>query len=166
MAGGGIPFGFGTVFKLTTSGDFTIFHTFGFGEGLGPAGGLTRGRDGHMYGVTSFGGASNHGTLFRLEVAGGVTTFHHFEAGYPKAVLQGRDGALYGVASITPFLASVGDFFFRFTTGLTVLHTSLSADGVGASRLVQGSDGAFYGTVSSADTFNGGVFRLNVLPVP
>ena len=167
MSAGGLIPGFGAVFKLTTSGAYTLLHSFNFyADGASPSGGLGRARDGRLYGVTSFGGAANHGTLFRVEATGSVTTFHHFEAGYPKAVLQGREGALYGVASIAPPPFSAGDFFFRFTTSPTILHTSLSADGVGASRLIQGSDGAFYGTVSSADTFNGGVFRLNVLPVP
>ena len=165
MAEGG-PIGFGTAFKLTTSGDFSLLHAFdSFDNGVRPRGGLTRARDGRLYGVTSFGGADNHGILFRLETTGGITTLHHFEDVYPVTVLGGRDGALYGVASPHPVFPSPA-LFFRFTTGLTILYTAGHDDGVDASRLIQGSDGAFYGTVSIAQFFGGGVFRLNVSPVP
>jgi uncharacterized repeat protein (TIGR03803 family) len=156
-----------TVFKVTTSGEFSLLHSFDGSDGSSPSGGLTRARDGRLYGVTRYGGASGHGTLFRLEAAGGVTTLHHFGEleGYPDAVLAGRDGVLYGVAS-TGFITIGPPLFFRFTTDLTIVYTSGPADGMGASRLIQGSDGAFYGSMSSGawGHYGGGVFRLEVPP--
>jgi uncharacterized repeat protein (TIGR03803 family) len=170
MHRGGL-FGGGTVFKVTTSGAFSLLHTFDGSDGQGPSGGLTRARDGRLFGVTSYGGEFGNGTLFRLEATGGVTTLHTFEGseGFPAAVLEGRDGALYGVAWRDHFRSRFHFFRFTTTTGLTIVYAPVPDDGTGASRLIEGSDGAFYGTVSGIDSSccpGGGVFRLSVPPVP
>jgi uncharacterized repeat protein (TIGR03803 family) len=56
-------YGYGTVFKLSTSGtDYQLIHIFGtndagvFAEGVSPIGGLVQGSDGALYGTTSSGG--------------------------------------------------------------------------------------------------------------
>src|SRR5204863_3712788 len=46
--------------------------------GSNPAGGLTLGTDGNLYGHTAGGGASNRGTLFRCTPAGVLTTLYSF----------------------------------------------------------------------------------------
>jgi hypothetical protein len=71
------------------------------------------------------------------------------------------------LGTVLPFL-NVGDFFLR-TTVLTIVYAPVPGDGQIASRLIQGFDGAFYGTMSAGEPtnpFNGGVFRLDVPPVP
>src|SRR5450432_2497546 len=63
------PFkGCGTVFKLDSSGNETILHTFtGITDGAGPFGSLTMDKGGNLYGTTSAGGGpKNAGTVFKL----------------------------------------------------------------------------------------------------
>ena len=64
---GGVS-GFGTVFKLSSSGTLTTLYSFTYGTGDGnqPEGGLTLGLDGNLYGTTNAGGSRNHGTFFRI----------------------------------------------------------------------------------------------------
>jgi uncharacterized repeat protein (TIGR03803 family) len=171
MTNQGGPSNFGTLFKVTTSGDFTILHLFAGDDGRGPIGGLTKAADGRLYGVTGQGGAGGSGTLFRMEAGGGVTTLHSFSPteGFPYSVLVGRDGALYGVSVVD--YSTMWNVFRFSAAGFEILYTSNEADGAGFSRLMQGSDGAFYGTVryftqgpSFGPTGGGGVFRLAVSP--
>jgi uncharacterized repeat protein (TIGR03803 family) len=164
---GGGAFGKGTIFKVTTGGEFTLVHSFDGSVGELPVGGLIWGVDGHLYGVTR-----QRGTLFRWEAGGGVATVHAFTTseGEPLSLIQGRDGALYGV-TLPGWLGSPGtDRIFRYTpSGVTFLYTTVDADGRGASPLTQGTDGALYGTmefgpqVPSSD-YKGGVFRLTLSP--
>jgi uncharacterized repeat protein (TIGR03803 family) len=163
MARGSSP---GTIFKLTKSGGFTLLHTFSVADGAWPRGDLARAADGRLYGVTTLGGAAGQGTLFRLEPEGGVTTLSSFSQGFPSAVSAGRDGALYVVAPSNFLVVGGPHYFFRFTTaGLALIHTSSRADGSGASRLMQGSDGALYGTMQATEDrpfAPGGIFRLTL----
>lgn len=66
-------YGFGTVFKLTQSGQFSVIHTFVGGDGAYPGSNLTWDAQGNLYGVTSEGGSSPEcfymggcGTVFEL----------------------------------------------------------------------------------------------------
>lgn len=105
----GFQYGCGTVFRMTTSGATTTLHRFASAnslDGSGPSPFLTQGRDGNFYGTTRSGGAnggSNVGTAFRLTPAGIATVLHSFgpsnvNPSDPGAgMIQGRDGAFYGV---------------------------------------------------------------------
>jgi uncharacterized repeat protein (TIGR03803 family) len=57
----------GTVFKLDTSGDLTVLHSFDLlsREGAGPVGGLVVDKAGSFYGTTGAGGYG-YGTVFKL----------------------------------------------------------------------------------------------------
>jgi uncharacterized repeat protein (TIGR03803 family) len=96
----------GAVYELTPAGALIRLHAFSSRRILGgfyPAGGLSWGRDGDLYGVTEFGGTENYGTIFRLSRRGGFATLHSFTVGgggYPLAGLTpGRGGIFYGTAS-------------------------------------------------------------------
>jgi uncharacterized repeat protein (TIGR03803 family) len=54
---GGAP-GCGTVFKLDTTGKYTVLHTFTGADGAQPYAGLVRDAAGNLYGTTSVGGTS------------------------------------------------------------------------------------------------------------
>ena len=58
----------GTVFKIDTTGTFTVLHQFqvGTGDGFFPIGGLVLDSAGNLYGITSTGGASNAGTIYKI----------------------------------------------------------------------------------------------------
>lgn len=63
-------YSYGTVFKLTPAGRFTVLHTFSAADPLGyePNSPLYQATDGNLYGTTSAGGASNVGTIFRISL--------------------------------------------------------------------------------------------------
>jgi len=103
-SGGGPPgVGAGLAFKITSSGTFTILHTFtGSPDGANPLAGLALGPDGNFYGVTELGGTANWGTLFKMTPSGTVTILHSFlnngiDGVYPMADLYlGSDSSFYG----------------------------------------------------------------------
>jgi uncharacterized repeat protein (TIGR03803 family) len=165
----------GTVFRLSTAGDScTVLHSFDGGGGSTPYAELVQGLDGALYGTTFYGGASNVGTVFKLDTDGtGFTVLHSFrfapggQEGFgPHAgLLQGTDGALYG----TTYDGGTNRYgtIFRLSpdgTAYAVLYnfTGQGGDGGGPyAGLVQGTDGALYGTTYSGGTSNfGTVFKL------
>ena len=98
--------GIGTAFKVTTSGTFTLLHSFagGSSDGANPTGGLTLGSDGNFYGTTNLGGAGNEGVVFKMTTTGTVTVLHSFndstDGAFPWAApILGSDGNFYGTAS-------------------------------------------------------------------
>jgi uncharacterized repeat protein (TIGR03803 family) len=78
--GGGA--GWGTVFKYsTTTRKFTTLHQFGDtpDDGKSPAGPLTIGSDGNLYGVTVFGGSTGaKGDIFSVTPQGKETVIYNF----------------------------------------------------------------------------------------
>jgi uncharacterized repeat protein (TIGR03803 family) len=107
------PYGCGTVFKLDSSGNFTVLHTFtgGLTDGASPAGALTLDAYGNLYGATSSGGvpcpgiAYGCGTVFKLDSTGNETLLHIFAEGHgdglvPYAGVLRADGNLFGTTSL------------------------------------------------------------------
>lgn len=181
-ASGG-AFGQGTLFQITPAGVLTNIWNFTGGmDGSLCLAALVEGPDGLFYGTTLNGGSYNRGTIFKITSAGTLTPLWQFGSlsnggdGYhPEAALVlGSDGDFYGTASGggTNGLYSYGTVFKITSDGtLTPLwqFASLSnrADGVEPiGGLVQGSDGAFYGTTTFGGTNGGGaygtVFKLCV----
>jgi uncharacterized repeat protein (TIGR03803 family) len=74
-------------------------------DGAGPVAGLTDGRDGRLYGVTSQGGSNGLGTVFALDPVGKVfTVLHNFDGtkgGQPTGeLLLAQDGKLFGTTAV------------------------------------------------------------------
>jgi uncharacterized repeat protein (TIGR03803 family) len=84
--------------------------------------------------------------------------------------VQGNDGGLYGTTSYGGTNGGAGTVFRITTNGaLTTLYSFTGTyDGSNPdTRLVQGSDGNFYGTTPGGGVGGGGtVFRLNIAPTP
>jgi uncharacterized repeat protein (TIGR03803 family) len=59
--------GCGTVFSVTTTGDFASLHSFDFSDGYLPAG-LAQTSNNTLAGTTSYGGANGEGVIFRLNL--------------------------------------------------------------------------------------------------
>jgi uncharacterized repeat protein (TIGR03803 family) len=107
---GGVAVGGGTVYKLDTTGNLTVLHTFctqlNCADGGGPEAGLIQDRSGNFYGTTSAGGpnGAGTGTVFKLDSAGNYTILYSFCSqtnctdGYlPFAgVIMDSSGDLYG----------------------------------------------------------------------
>jgi uncharacterized repeat protein (TIGR03803 family) len=173
--GGGTGF-FGTVFKLDPAGNFTVLHRFEYSDiyndGVAPYAGLIQGSDGNFYGTTFFGGSYAHGTVYKIDSSGNYTVLHSFDdstSGYPQAeLIQGDDGSFYGTTSSGGSYGAGMIFKLDSSGNLTVLHSFDGGNGGEgpSSRLVQGSDGSFYGTTTGGGTVdqgneNGIVFKLD-----
>jgi uncharacterized repeat protein (TIGR03803 family) len=168
---------FGTIFKLNTDGTgYAVLHHFGdrAGDGGNPLGGLTTGSDGLLYGTTTFGGSKGVGTIFKLQPDGtGYAIIRNFtdlsDGSQPQAgLIEGSDGALYGATSAGPGGSYGGTAFVirKDGTGFRVLHRFgpfTSNDGAQPlASLLEGSDGALYGTTSTGGgSAVGSVFKMN-----
>jgi len=167
----------GTVFKLPADGSsFTVLHSFTAGsatDGANSFAKLIEGSDGNLYGITSLGGASDAGTVFKLAPDGsGFAIVHNFtggDDGYGPygGLAQASDGTLYGTTTILG--ANGGGTIFQVFpdgTGFSVLHSFAGGDSDGSipyGRLIQASDGNFFGTTTVGGNGNHGtLFRLNI----
>lgn len=160
---------YGTVFKLTPGGVYSVLRHLSFAtDGTNPRGHLVQAKDGNFYGITTAGGANGVGTIFKLTPGGTFSVLRHLtkatDGGNSYGSLtEGKDGALYGITY------SGGSFgygtIFKITTAGTfsvVRHMNGPTDG-GSSQtdLVQATDGNFYGTCYSyGPKGNGTIFKI------
>ncbi len=159
---------FGSVFKVSPSGQLTVLKSFNFYDGAFPMGGLVEGRDGNFYGMTNYGGSSFAGTVFKISPAGAFTLLHSFdrssEGGHPLGrLVEGSDGNFYGMTS-DGGSNSAGTIFKISPAGqLTVLKSFDYADGAWpAGSLVEGRDGDFYGLAANGGSDNAGTaFKIS-----
>ncbi len=162
----------GTVFKLNPDGTgFTVLQNFNYTTtGGNPDAGLMQGVDGALYGTTSNGGSGGAGTVFRLNPDGtGFTVIKNLDSpttgGSSEArLMQGTDGALYGTAATGG--SSVYGTAFKLNpdgTGFTVLKNfDYVSGGAPYAGLIQGTDGALYGTaVTGGNSGYGTAFKVN-----
>jgi uncharacterized repeat protein (TIGR03803 family) len=168
--------GDGTVFRITPSGDFTLLHTFTGSDGADPQGALVLASDGNFYGTTTSGGSHDFGTVFRITPGGTFTTIYNFcslgscadGSGPFGGLVQGADGYLYGTTTGGGAHFLYGTVFKIGLNGvLATLHSFAASDGSSPNaKLLQASDGNFYGTTTSggntqACTFGcGTIFRI------
>jgi uncharacterized repeat protein (TIGR03803 family) len=169
---GGPPAGGGAVYTITPAGVETVLHSFSTSSTNGSTfpSGLIQGTDGNFYGTTAGGGANDQGTFFFISPAGVETVLYSFGAsstdgaGPSTGVIQGTDGNFYGTTARGGAIG--GGTVFKITAaGLeTVLHsfsTSSTSGSTFPSRLIQGTDGNFYGTTSSGGSnSNGTIFKI------
>ncbi|MFC5863503.1 choice-of-anchor tandem repeat GloVer-containing protein [Acidicapsa dinghuensis] len=179
---GALPIGCGVIFKVDRAGKETVLHQFdAYVDGYDPTG-LTRDRDGTLYGTTFFGGSpdqtaqglSGYGIVYKLDKSGKYTILHNFtgkaDGGSPLGppLPIGKD--LYGTASAggkldddpnggsAPFFGRSGVIYKLDQSGKeTVLYTFQGeADGAAPeSELTQDEDGNLYGTAFYGGSFEG-----------
>jgi uncharacterized repeat protein (TIGR03803 family) len=162
--------GISTAYSVTSSGTFTLLHTFSTAEGQNVYGGLVQGSDGNLYGVSATGGANGFGTIFKMTTAGAVTVLHSFDGTDGAAsywpLIQASDGNYYGVAYSGG--ANNEGVIFKITSSgaYTVLHSLNNANGDGQSpnsSLVQGTDSKLYGvTAQGPSGVNGTIFSITI----
>jgi uncharacterized repeat protein (TIGR03803 family) len=179
---GGLFNGFynqGTIFRITTSGAYTVLHVFSgnFGsepDGANPAAGLTLASNGDFYGTTTAGGASKDGTVFKMTPAGKVTLLHSFtgssDGSMPiGALVQASDGNLYGTCYSGG--ANGTGTVFRITakgvfTKIYDFAAEVAPGNIGylpKAGLIQASDGNLYGTAWEGGAFNAGtIYQLTL----
>lgn len=178
----------GSIFKITTNGDFSVLHFFPAtnGDGVEPVAGLIQGSDGALYGTTLGGGASSLGTVFKINTDGsGYKILHSFSVGdvgssdgeYPYGELvqtpAALGGGLLGTTSTGANNDSNGTIFTIGLdgTGYNVLYNFPgTTNGVypyagllpGATA---GTNGLFYGTAARGGSGFGSLFTV-LLPNP
>jgi uncharacterized repeat protein (TIGR03803 family) len=161
------PSGYGTVFSIDTSGDFSTLHSFTDRvDGGGPYPAMIQATDGNFYGVTYTGGAHREGTVFQMTPTGTVTTIYAFcrdqnvcvDGAEPVGgLVEGNDGNLYGTTAHGANQICGCGTIFRITLSgtLTTLHTFSGADGKEpGTRLLLASDGNFYGVTGFGGSNN------------
>ena len=157
----------GTVFKITPAGIESVLWSFGSaGDGASPHGSLIQANDGNLYGMTSAGGAKNVGVVFKITLAGAESVLHSLGGfhdginGY-GSLIQASDGNFYGMTKIGG-ANGTGAVIKITPVGVeSVLYSfgpANSGDGFGPyGRLVQATDGNFYGM-----TYMGGANNLGI----
>jgi uncharacterized repeat protein (TIGR03803 family) len=177
--------GYGTVFRVSPSGNLTSLYSFTGppSDGAQPYATLVQGSDGNFYGTTGNGGTSPNcsggcGTVFRISPTGSYSNLFSFTGppndGYSPqdGLSQGRDGNFYGTTSFGG-IGNIGGLgngtIFRISPSgsYTSLYSfgSLPDGGTPNAGLVQGSDGNFYGTTGGggANICNcGTIFRISL----
>lgn len=160
---------YGTIFKISPSGTYTVLKNFNLtADGGNPRGHLVLAPDGNFYGITYSGGANGAGTIFKLTPGGTFTTIHSMnkttEGGNSYGSLTvGLDGNLYGI-TYSGGTFTYGTIFKCTTTGtLTVLrHLNGTTDGSNSQGdLIQATDGNFYGMCyGGGANSNGTIFKI------
>lgn len=100
----GPVYGRGVLYKMSQGGTLSVLHNFGSipSDGEYPAGALTQGTDGNLYGVTTHGGSSGVGSLYQCTLSGTYTQLYSFpgKSGYPTTgPLQHTNGKFYGTTN-------------------------------------------------------------------
>jgi uncharacterized repeat protein (TIGR03803 family) len=172
--GGTVGTGYGTVFKITTSGTFTSLHSFDdTTDGYEPFAGLALANTGEFYGTTAGGPGADFGTVFKISSTGVYTLLHSFidtDGWEPEGVLlQATSGKLYGT-TVRGGAEGLGEVFTITTGGaFTLLHSfaSVTEGYEPVAGLIQASDGNFYGTTFSGGTFGqGNIFEMSSAGTP
>ena len=178
--------GYGSVFKMPTAGNIEVLYSFNSVtetngnnlDGIGPAAGLTLGRDGSFYGTTILGGNNGLGTVFKITPEGSFTSLYSFGAivdtngevldGIEPAtsLVEGQDGEFYGT---TEYGGTGSGSIFKISSSgvLTPLYQvpppqSDTSDRTGPpSALALGANGNFYGTTTyGGSNYVGSIFEI------
>jgi uncharacterized repeat protein (TIGR03803 family) len=164
--------GCGVVYKLDTSGNETVLHTFeGNLDGRQPQwGNLFRDNAGNLWDTTLYGGTKGDlglGVVYKLTASGKETILHRF-AGGPNdgeepqtGFIQDKDGTFYGTTAAGgsgPY-GDCGTVFKMSQSGkVTILHSFVVTDGcqpIGG--LVVDAAGNMYGVTSTGGSDGYGV---------
>ncbi len=174
----GGTYGYGTVFKIDTSGNESVLYSFGTNgsaDGSDPYGELVRDSTGNLYGTTQTGGTYGLGTVFKIDTSGNETVLYNFSGGpftggtndgaYPEGgVVMDSAGNLYGT---TWWGGDSGDgtvFEISSSGTKTTLHSFNGTDGaLPQGALMLDSSNVLWGTTRYGGTdpsYNGTVFKI------
>jgi uncharacterized repeat protein (TIGR03803 family) len=165
---GGVS-GYGSVFKLDSTGSLTVLHSFAGGaDGANPSSGMINDPQGNLYGTTYAGGVYSYGTVFKLTPTGVETVLYSF-AGNPDGsnpsggLVRDAQGNLYGTTSFGG--AYYYGTVFKLTPNRTetVLYSFTSGNdgGLPYAPLIRDKQGNLYGTTNVGGTYNyGTVFEV------
>lgn len=169
----GGPFETGGIFSLSTDGLVRAIYSFGSrpDDASNPWGGLVRGPDERLYGVSYSGGKFNAGTIFAMSTSGEYTLLHEFDGKYSdtpfSTLMVASNGKLYGStlgggskgwrSSRIFAISTQGEFeiIWRFEGSCKIGCMPKEAP------LIEDANHRLYGTASMGGKFeNGSVFSL------
>jgi uncharacterized repeat protein (TIGR03803 family) len=143
-----------TITPTVSTGTLTTLYSFDGLHGAAPTAPLIQGSDGNFYGTLENGPQNLSGFVFKMSPAGQLLGTISAVAKPTAPVVQASDGNFYGTTS--PVLLANNDeayaTVFQLTPGdeLNTLYTFTTTPMEGpitaSAGLVQGSDGALYGT--------------------
>ncbi len=156
--------------------NYQTLRSFGFPQfsGANPRAPLLVGSDGALYGTTEYGGASDAGTVFKLSTDGtGYMVLKSFTgsggdgSGPYSGLIEGTNGVLYGTTYFGGTNGAGTIFCLNKDGGSYAVLNQFNTNGADGqnprSELMQGSDGALYGTTYAGGISNlGTVFTLNL----
>ena len=168
----------GTVYKVSARGKVTTLHTFTGPDGLFPYATLLRDARGNLYGTTEFGGtgcgSTGCGTVFKVDTRNRESVLYSFAGGSDGVdpfggVVRDSHGNLFGTTSGGGSSNCAGEgcgIVYKIDSQghETILHrfTNGADGGHPFDTLLQGSDGALYGTAESGGTVDGGLlFKMD-----
>ena len=164
--------GAGTIFKITTNGDFTLLASLNGTNGFNPVS-IIQASDGNFYGTTTSGGtveSNAFGTVFQMTPDGQINTLARFNGtngAVPIAIMQASDGCLYGTTiyggayytgGLPGSLTSGYGTVFKVTTNgdFTLLASFDSTNGAEPwAGLIEVCPGVFYGTTEFGGVYGG-----------
>jgi uncharacterized repeat protein (TIGR03803 family) len=134
--------GKGTIFRVTSSGAFTILYEFPLGQAV--SSNLAQASDGYIYGATNESGSGTG--IFRMSLSGNLQFIHEMTDGEgydPIQLLQASDGNLWGLSDFRN-----GSFFSITLGGASITSGAFNCSSTGCQPqgMVEGKDGNFYGT--------------------
>lgn len=169
----------GTLYKLDSTGNFTVLYTFcsatNCSDGAAPLTSLIKDASGNLYGTTSSGGGGyGAGTVFKLDSGGNYSVLHSFctqgnckDGGSPRSLIEDAAGNFYGTTSGGGALPGAGTVFRLSSTGdyfnvyyfcsqggyqCTDGYIPIIAPPIPAGNLIEDSSGNLYGMTSSGGT--------------
>jgi uncharacterized repeat protein (TIGR03803 family) len=156
-------------------------YSFAASKGAAPQAVLTA-RDGEVFGITAGGGTHGRGSVFRMGPAGMPEVLHAFTGGAdgatPTALIEGKNGVLYGATTAYAQQAVDGSIFYTAGTLFAIRdrgalltltrafsvspHTTfVNPDNQGGPvALALGADDALYGVTDNDGQGYGTLFRL------
>lgn len=157
--------GGGTAFKIDAAGNFSLVAQL---PAMQPPSGVILGRHHALYGASEGGGS---GSVYRIDAGSQLAILNKFDGadgfGPRTALLLAPDRRLYGTAHEGGLLDFQGGDVFRLSENgsIRILH-SFTTRGSGGflpnSSLIQGPDGALYGTTAIGGSGgHGTIFRLD-----
>jgi uncharacterized repeat protein (TIGR03803 family) len=142
----------GTVYKIDTTGHYSVLHLFTTTDGRAPINSLVQGSDLNFYGTTLDGGLNGLGTFFRISSTGVFAVVHDFDSTDGSSpigpLIQASDGNFYA-AIYGDGATNFGSVVKLTPAGTeTVVYRFSAADGFGPQGgIIQATDGNFYGTL-------------------
>jgi uncharacterized repeat protein (TIGR03803 family) len=140
----------GTVYSLTSDGNYTVVYSFEGGDtdGADPTAGLILDKAGNLYGTTAYGGPSDYGSVFKIAADGTYSVLHFFDgtdgAYAYGGLLLDKSGNLFGATYGDTVYEMMGDGEFAVIANLYNPKTGERADEPVDSLIAM--NGKLYGT--------------------